>query len=466
VVGEVRLADPSTGFVFDAPVLLLGGLAAIASVLALGIWPAIRTAKSTRPGATAPMTRPSRIVSFLVGAGAPPSALIGVRHALERGRGRNAVPVGSALLGAVLAVTALCATAVFGASLTHLTSTPTLYGQPYDEWFSVNQTGYSTQNLQMLSSLEHARGIADITAGLVGNPTIDGVAESGIAGQSLRGPMLATATSGHLPQGPDEVAFGATTLHQLGVRIGSLVRVRVAAAADKKPGMFRVVGTVVFSPGLTTGGLGDGAVFTLPGMLSLAGRCPAGPHQQACVIKSVIAAGGAFLVRAVPGRQGHIALTRLNREYPSDVNFPTPPTNLVNFGQAVNFPLIFGAILVLFGAATLLHVLVVSVTRRRREVGLLKALGFVRRQVALCVSWQTTTVALVGIVIGVPAGVAVGRAVWGLFAHSLGVLAVTEVTAWVIVAVAAATIVVANVLAIGPAIVAARSPSASLLRSE
>ena len=466
VVGEVRLADPSTGFVFDAPVLLLGGLAAIASVLALGIWPAIRTAESTRPGATAPMTRPSRIVSLLVGAGAPPSALIGVRHALERGRGRNAVPVGSALLGAVLAVTALCATAVFGASLTHLTSTPTLYGQPYDEWFSVNQTGYSTQNLQMLSSLEHARGIADITAGLVGNPTIDGVAESGIAGQSLRGPMLATATSGHLPQGPDEVAFGATTLHQLGVRIGSLVRVRVAAAADKKPGLFRVVGTVVFSPGLTTGGLGDGAVFTLPGMLSLAGRCPAGPHQQACVIKSVIAAGGAFLVRADPGRQGQIALARLNREYPSDVNFPTPPTNLVNFGQAVNFPLIFGAILVLFGAATLLHVLVVSVTRRRREVGLLKALGFVRRQVALCVSWQTTTVALVGIVIGVPAGVAVGRAVWGLFAHSLGVLAVTEVTAWVIVAVAVATIVVANVLAIGPAIVAARTPSASLLRSE
>jgi len=466
VVGEVRLADPSTGFVFDAPVLLLGGLAAIVAVFVLGIWPAIRAAASTRPRAMDPALRPSRIVSLLVGIGAPPSALIGVRHALERGRGRNAIPVGSALLGAVLAVTALCATAVFGASLTHLTSTPTLYGQPFDEWFSVNQTGYSAQNLQMLASLERNRGVADITAGLVGNPTIDGVAESGIAAQSLRGPLLSTATSGHLPQGPNEVALGATTLHQLGVHVGSLVRVSVAAAADKKPGTFRVVGTVVFSPGLTTGGLGNGAVFTLPGLLPLTGHCPAGPHQQACDVKAVIAAGGAFLVRAAPGTQGRIALARLNREYPSDVNYPAPPTNLVNFGQAVNFPLIFGAILVLFGAATLLHVLVVCVTRRRREVGLLKALGFVRRQVALCVSWQTTTVALVGIVIGVPAGIAVGRAVWGLFAHSLGVLAVTEVTAWVIVAVATATIVVANVLAIGPAIIAARSRPASLLRSE
>jgi ABC-type lipoprotein release transport system permease subunit len=339
-------------------------------------------------------------------------------------------------------------------------------GQPYDEWFSVNQTGYSAQNLQILSSLEHARGIADITAGLVGNPTIDGVAESGIAGQSLRGPLLATATSGHLPQRPNEVAFGATTLRQLHVHVGSLVRVRVAAGADKKPGTFRVVGTVVFSLGLTTGGLGDGAVFTLRGLLALAGRCAAGPHEQACVVKSVIAAGGAFLVRAAPGTPGRTALARLNREYSSDVNYPAPPTNLVNFGQAVNFPLIFGAILVLFGATTLFHVLVVSVTRRRREVGLLKALGFVRRQVALCVSWQTTTVALVGIVIGVPAGIAIGRAVWGLFAHSLGVLSVTEVTAWVIVAVAAATVVVANLLAIGPAIIAARSRPASLLRSE
>jgi ABC-type lipoprotein release transport system permease subunit len=466
VVGEVKLADPTTGFAFDTFALVLGGLATIATVLALGLWPAIRTARTIRSGETESTTRPSRIVSFLTGAGAPPSALIGVRHALERGRGRNAIPVGSALLGSVLAVTALCATAVFGASLTHLTSTPALYGQPYDESFSVNQTGYSTQNIAMLIGLEHERGIADITAGIVGTPDINGVAVSGIAAESLRGPLLATATTGHLPMGSNDVALGVNTLHQLGVHIGSLVRVRVSATADKKPSSFRVVGTVVFGPGLMTGGLGSGAVFTLKGLLALAGRCPADPQQQACLTKTVIGDGGAFLVRGVPGPQGHVALTRLARKYSSDVNFPAPPTNLVNFGEAVNFPLIFGAILILFGAATLLHVLVVSVTRRRREVGLLKALGFVRRQVAFSVSWQTTTVALVGIVIGVPAGIAVGRGVWDVFARSLGVLSVTEVTAWVIVVVAVATIVVANVLAIPPAIVASRSRSASLLRSE
>jgi len=467
VVGEVKLADPSTGLEFDAPVLLLGAVATIVLVLALGVGPAIRTANATRPGRTARPTRPSRIVSFLVRAGAPPSVLIGVRHSLERGRGRNAVPVGPALLGSILAVTALCATAVFGSSLTHLTTTPTLYGQPYDEWFSVNQTGYSAQNLEMVMSLERDRGIADITAGIVGTPIINGVAVSGIAAQSLRGPILATTTGGHLPQSGTQVALGATTQEQLGVHIGSLVRVRVGRTVEKNPPLFRVVGTVVFGSSLTTGGLGSGAAFTLDGLLTLAGHhCPAGAQEHACAVRTVISAGGAFLVRGVPGPQGKIALTRLSREYSSDVTFPSPPTNLVNFGEAVNFPLIFGAILILFGAATLLHVLVVSVTRRRREVGLLMALGFIRRQVAFSVYWQTTTVALIGIVIGVPVGIAVGRGVWQVFAHSLGVLSVTAVTVWVIAVVAAATVVVAVLLAVGPALVASRARPASLLRSE
>ena len=57
---------------------------------------------------------PAALVRAVTWSGAPPSALIGVRYALQRGRGRQPVPVGSALLGMVLAVAALCATAVFG----------------------------------------------------------------------------------------------------------------------------------------------------------------------------------------------------------------------------------------------------------------------------------------------------------------------------------------------------------------
>ena len=220
-VGEARFADPSPGFAFDAPVLLPGAAAAVIVVLALGLWPATRAARG-RPPAQPALARPSRIVALLTGAMVPVSMLIGIRHALERDRDRAAVPVGSALLGSVLAVTALCATAVFGASLSHLTSTPALYGQPFDLTLS---PGPATSFSQLVTALTGDRAISDISLGVGEDVSINGRTVSGIAGQSLRGQLLLTPTSGRLPGADDQIALGATTLRQIGAHIGSLVRV-------------------------------------------------------------------------------------------------------------------------------------------------------------------------------------------------------------------------------------------------
>jgi ABC-type antimicrobial peptide transport system permease subunit len=139
---------------------------------------------------------------------------------------------------------------------------------------------------------------------------------------------------------------------------------------------------------------------------------------------------------------------------------------LVNFGESVNFPLLFAAALSLFGAATLLHLLLVSVARRHVEAGLLKALGFVRRQVAAAVCWQATTVALAGIAVGVPVGVAAGRVLWRVFATNFGVVPVDVVEPVLIAALVAGVVAVANLLAAVPALLAARSQPARLLRAE
>jgi ABC-type lipoprotein release transport system permease subunit len=465
LVGEVKLAELSTGFVFDAFVLVPGALAAIIIVLSSGLWPAIRTARNPQWGESAQIAHPSRIVAYLTGAGIPPSALIGIRHALERGRGSAAIPVRTALLGSILAVTALCATAVFGASLNHLTNTPGLYGQPYNLELNLSNGSMSAgQDNKLLSSLERGRAISDITATLDEDVRINRRIVDIVAAQRLRGQMLLTTVNGRLPAAEDEVALGATTMRQVGAHLGSLVRVSVPGAqGGSHTASYRVVGTAVFSPN-APGGLGTGALFTLEGVLG--GRCSPGLRQRECLIQAVIGAGGSYVARAEPGPVGQAAISRLAREYPAAAISLLTPASLVSFGEAVNFPLLFGLILIAFGAATLLHVLVLSVFRRRREVGLLKALGFVRRQVAISVVWQTTTVALVGIVIGVPAGIIVGRGVWRLFANNLGVLPVPVVIAWVIVAVALGTLIVANVLAMGPALVASRSRAASLLKTE
>ena len=462
-VGEARIADPSPGFAFDAPVLLPGAAVAVMVVLALGVRPATRAAR-TRQSAEAALPRPSRVVALLAGARVPASALIGVRHALERGRGRAAVPVGAALLGSVLAVTALCATAVFGASLSHLTSTPALYGQPFDLAFSPSNQSRSFS--QLATGLAGDRAVSDISLGVgEDDVSINGKTVSAIAGQTLRGRLLLSTVSGRLPGADDQIALGTTTLRQIGAHIGSLVRVTAAGAQGRvRTSTDRVVGTTVFAPNVGTAGLGSGAAFTLSGLLG--DHCAPGPGSTACQMRAVTRAGGVILVRVVPGPGRRAALTRLARTYPDDVQFPATPANLANFGQAVNFPLIFGLVLALFGVATLMHLLLVSVARRRPELGLLKALGFVRRQVAFSILWQAAAVALAGIVIGVPAGVAAGRLIWLAFAANLGVVPAPVVIGWVIAAIALGTVLVAIALAIGPSLAAARSRPASLLRAE
>jgi hypothetical protein len=90
-----------------------------------------------------------------------------------------------------------------------------------------------------------------------------------------------------------------------------------------------------------------------------------------------------------------------------------------------------------------------------RETGLLKVLGFVRHQVAAVVCWQATTIAVIGVIVGVPLGLALGQFVWRAFATDFGVVPVVAVPSLVIAALAAAVLVAANALAAGPALLAA-----------
>lgn len=165
-VGVARLAEPTNGLSFDPWALLVGGLVFLAVFLALGVRPALRVARAARSGGRYGRQRPSRAVSLPAELGASPSRRIGVRRAVQRGGGRSTVPVGSALVGSILAVTALCATAVFGSSLTHLVTTPSLYGQPFDLDISVNDAGTRAQAEQLVDDIKRERAVTGITAGL------------------------------------------------------------------------------------------------------------------------------------------------------------------------------------------------------------------------------------------------------------------------------------------------------------
>ena len=233
-VGEARLAEPSTGLAFDPLVLLLGALATVVVVLLLGIWPAVRASRVRVSGDRAPDAHRSSIVAKVAGTGAPPSAVIGVRHALERGRGAASVPVGTALFGSALAVMALCATVVFAASLTHLTATPALYGSDYQLSFSNSNGGPGNPN-SWVSSLQHDRSISAIMLAASNEVSINGHDVLALAGKAVRGPMLLSTVDGRLPTGNDDMTLGVTTLHQVGAHVGSVVRVTVQCADRRFP---------------------------------------------------------------------------------------------------------------------------------------------------------------------------------------------------------------------------------------
>jgi ABC-type antimicrobial peptide transport system permease subunit len=173
---------------------------------------------------------------------------------------------------------------------------------------------------------------------------------------------------------------------------------------------------------------------------------------------------GGILASVVAGPRGQAAIKHYLNTYSSIATLPTTPRSLINFGEAVNFPLIFGVILALFGAATLAHLLVVSVSRRRREIGLLKVLGFVNGQVTSAVAWQATTVALVGIIVGVPLGVLLGRVIWDAFADNLGAVAVSAVSILLMGGLVAGVLVVANLIAVAPAVMARGTKPGDLMR--
>jgi len=467
-VGDARLAEPSSGLRFDGPVLLLGALATVAVVLALGVWPSLRAARGRPEDARRP--RSSVVVGFVGAAGAPPTMVVGVRNALERGRGATSAPVATALLGAALAVAALSGTAVFGSSLAHLDATPSLFGDAYQVIIYGTPGTSSTSNPQtdvhqVITSLERHKGIDRITLATGAPITIDGFSVQAAAYAPVRGPPLLVAVSGRLPVRPDEIALGSSTMHVIGAGAGDVVPVRFRApGGHARTVPFRVVGTVALPTGVGDGevGLGTGAVLTLRGYEHAV--CPHGTVNEKC--DGSILGNSAVLASATQGGPGHVAIERVisaDRNYDGT---PITPTALVNFGEAVDFPLILGIILAIFGAATLTHLLIVSVGRRRREMGLLKALGFVSRQVGATVYWQATTVTLGGLVVGVPIGIALGRVIWKAFALNVGVVPEPVVDPSVIVGLGAAVLVGALVLAIGPAVAAARARPARLLRVE
>ncbi len=450
-----RLAEPHPGVAFDITVLLLGAVGVAVVVLLAAAVSAWRAA-DVRGDAMGlaqfdKQLRPSTLAAGVARAGLPISAVTGVRLAVERGRGRTAVPVRSTLIVLGLSIATLIAAITFSTSLSHLLATPRLYGWDFDTAVGTPFAGGEMRSkvVPVLRADPNiaAFGVGDIQSFVEIGPQGHSVRVNVLAIDKVKGEAHPTVVTGRWPQATDEIVLGARTMRAAGTAIGRTVRVAGPHGSMK----MRVVGQVValdtgFAPGLS-----EGAGMTLQGLRTIIPNAPA----------------NVFPIRLRPGVSAARELASLTPRLPPGIT-GDPPNRGATLAALVPvkaLPVLMALLLALAGAATLAHTLVTSIRRRRRDLAILKALGFGRGQVTAAVAWQATTMGILALLLGVPVGIATGRLVWAVFANALGVVPEPALALGGMLLLVPAVLIVSIVIAAVPARSASRARPAIMLRA-
>jgi hypothetical protein len=466
-VGLARQAEIHPGLDFDAAILVPGAFALAALVCAAALTPAWRTSRRAAVsgdsrGQGVGVTWVSRAVGRMA---VPTTAGIGIRYGLERGRGRSAVPVVSALVTSVLGVAALAASLTFGSSLHNLIASPrqqgwnwdVLVGNPNDQHDEEAKDGSLLAKDPFVASYS---AIAILAGASQGTAVINGHRVNLLlAFDPLKGYVYPPVKTGHAPRADNQIVLASDTMEQLHTRIGRWVTVDGGSGKIR----LRVVGVMVApSVGdLFTNGVGEGGWVYGPAV-----RKYVEAQQQQQTSSSIPpTVFNIFAVRYKPGTSRAAALANLQRTFGKTVLERLPAEDVVDLESVDRLPLLLAALVALLGLMTLGNTLVISVRRRRRDLAILKTIGFARRQVAEVVAWQATSFALLALMVGLPLGIVLGRWAWIASASGIGSASPTTVPLAVALIVPG-TLIAANAISAWPGWRAARVQPASVMRSD
>jgi hypothetical protein len=464
-LGPVRPVYPDIGVAFDWPVLGLGFALLVVVLGGLSVVLAsIQAPHQVAARRRLLRDRRSSLARAAAASGLPTTAVTGIRFALEPGAGSEAVPVRSAILGAVLAVIVVVATVTFGASLNSLVTHPSLYGW---NWNYALVSGFAGDEdlpaQQTATLLAHDPDVVAASGVYLGNALqLDKETGVPVLGANPNAPVAPPLLSGHGLEGPKQIVLASSTLASLHKKVGDTV---VASGGAGPPVRLRIVGTVTMP---AVGGLemGIGAIVDY-NLIPAAAR-----NSQ----DSTIAGPSAFLIRTRSGESPAAlrglttidrTLNRTNADQPAGgVVSVLRPAEIVNSRAIEVIPTILGAGLAAGAMVALALILVASVRRRRRDLAVLKTLGLSGRQLGTVVAWQSSVAVAIGAVVGVPLGIILGRLLWDLFANLIAAVPAPSVPGLTIAAIVLGALVLANAVAAFPGRIAARTPTGILLRVE
>jgi hypothetical protein len=191
-----------------------------------------------------------------------------------------------------------------------------------------------------------------------------------------------------------------------------------------------------------------------------------------------VAAANARLARVAPSIQSTSPAVDPGADGPPTVVATQRPAEIVNYRSMGATPALMALVLTAAATSALGLTLIASVRALRRDFAILQALGFTRRQIGASVAWQSTFTVAVGALsglplgsgggalIGLPLGIVVGTWLWDAFARHISVPAHATVSMTLALLVVIGAVLLANIVAVGPRLIATRTRPVLLLRAE
>jgi len=434
-IGTARPFEPHPGVAVNAALVSLAAVGIVALVALSLLVTALPTA--LRRGVSRGEQRPSALVRRLVRAGAPAPAVVGSRFALEPGGGGLAVPARTAFAAAALGALGLVATTAIAGSLHRLSTTPARYGAPGDAVIA-DVTDDVVANLRADHRLSSVLVVRSAEVLVNGEPF------NGVAVEERTGAPTYPVLAGRTPAGGAEIALGPAALQRAKARLGDTVVVGDPASGRRAS----VVGeTLAISD---TGDSYDQTVLMPPALLDDVKRGEG--FRQA-------------YVSVAPRQDRGRVLADLGQKLEID-DLTTPPTPIAHLDQLRTMLVWLAAFLGVLGVVALAHAVGAAGRRRRRELGVLRAVGFTQRQSVLTLASMALVIAGIGAAVGMALGVIAGNVVWRAMAKGVHVapdLQVPVLALLVTIPIAAAA---AALVAGIPGWRAARMNVADVLRTE
>jgi hypothetical protein len=281
--------------------------------------------------------------------------------------------------------------------------------------------------------------------------------------------------SGGPVTGRNQVVLGPATLTALHQHVGGTVSFTLTGPGLRLQDPLTIVGTAT----MPTVGLSD-VLHTSMGTGALASAQLLGPAAAGCggppgmtfvrLRPGVSAAAGLAAMRRVTGGVNQeLAAVSPGSPCHGDVLGVLPvqhPAQIANYTALSAAPSLLAAGLAGGAVAALLLTLFATVRRRRRDLAVLKTIGFTRRQLVATVAWQATVAAIVGSAVGIPLGIALGRWLWTAFARQIYAVPQPVVPVFSVVLLPLCALALVNLVAALPGWSAARTPAALALRAE